>query len=225
MKKTLLLFVAALVAAFTLSAFPLLGGNSPAVGLEGRSDFFFNADSRLGIDEVSDAGHASRFTPVGSRTILVGRQAPAGWLRFTVPASDLGPGYGDAKAGETRAPVASCRARAFPSSSIMSISISGMTGPSNEVVKRGAKASRRPGDAYSRFFIFELPRSVNEGNPAIRLLSRRARYPMCHSTSTSRRASTSPGGSGFDYIAYGLLYGHSSGHGALQLFPLPFAER
>jgi len=118
MKKTLLLFVAALVAAFTLSAFPLLGGNSPAVGLEGRSDFFFNADSRLGIDEVSDAGHASRFTPVGSRTIWVGRQAPAGWLRFPVPASDLGPGYGDAKAGETRAPVASCRARAFPSSSI-----------------------------------------------------------------------------------------------------------
>jgi len=204
MKKTLLLFVAALVAAFTLSAFPLLGGNSPAVGLEGRSDFFFNADPRLGIDEVSDAGHASRFTSVGSRTIWVGRQAPAGWLRFTVPASDLGPGYGDAKAGE---PVRQWLLVVRPSFSIIldhvDLYIPREDGTFDEV-KSGAKASRRPGEPYSRFFVFELPPEAYEGKPCYLRLASATDVSLNFDLETSLDFARREG---LDYIAYGLLYG------------------
>ncbi len=204
MKKKLLIFVAALAAVFTLSAFPLLPGNAPEVSLESQSDFFFNADPRLGIDEVSNAGHASRFTPVGGRTIWVGRQAPAGWLRFTIPSSDLGPGYGYAKADES---VRQWLLVVRPSFSIIldhvDFYIPRGDGTFDEV-KSGAKATRPPGEPYSRFFVFELPPEAVEGNPCYLRIASATDVSLNFGLETSLGFARREG---VDYIAYGLLYG------------------
>lgn len=204
MKKKLLFLVVALAVAFTLSAFPLPQGDASAMGLESRSDFFFNADPRLGIGEVSRPGYASRFTPADGRLLWVGRQAPAGWLRFTIPASDLGPGYGNAKAGE---PLRQWLLVVRPSFSIIldhvDLYIPRGDGSFDEI-KAGAKAARRPGEPNSRFFVFELPAEAFVGNPCYLRLASATDVSLNFGLETSLGFARREG---VDYIAYGLLYG------------------
>ena len=204
MKKVFPFILAAMEAVLSLSAFPVSVDNHAAIGLEEKSGFFFNADPRLGIIDVAAEAEAVNFSPIGNRLIWVGRNAPAAWLRFTIPVSELGVGY---SGGKNDKAVSQWLLVVRPSFSIILDHVDVYIPRSDggfEEFKSGAKKDVRPGEPYSRYFVFELPPGAFEGKPCyIRLESATdvsVNFDLETSLDFARREV-------LDYSAYGILYG------------------
>lgn len=208
MKSFFLLFFAAVSLATQVAAASPAQEARSVIHLEERSEFYFDADPDLNIDEVSQKAVSPRFAPVAGRKIWVGRNAPAAWLRFAVPTGELGPGYGGAPgSADSGAPVSQWLLIVRPSFSIILDHVDfyvPRTDGSFEEIRAGAKAERRASEPHSRFFVFELPPGAFEGKPCYIRLSSATDVQVEFSLQTSvgfARAES------INYIAYGLLYG------------------
>lgn len=199
----LLLFFASFLG-FRSGAAPLPEGTRSIIHLDERSDFFFDANPELGITDVSKPGLAPRFTPVDGRMIWVGENAPAAWLRFTIPAAELDSGHGNPGAGS---PASQWILVARPSFSIIldSVSLYVPRGDGSfEEMKSGALAERRPGEPLSRYFVFELPPGAFGGDPCYLRLSSRTDVKVSLDIETAIGFAQREGR---EYVVYGILYG------------------
>ena len=157
------------------------------------ADLLLGADPGLGIEELSADPADPRFTPVAGRQVYSGRDAPATWLRFSLDGA--GSGGGDWLL-EVR-----------PSFSIILDEASlflPVPGGGYAETKAGARLRARPGEAPSRYFLFELPASALSGAPCyLRLASEtdvETRVFAWPALAYARRALA-------EGAAYGLIYG------------------
>lgn len=218
MKKVILLLFAAGFLDLPLAAAPFSGGGRPVIHLEERSGFYFDADPRLDIAEVSGEAMSSRFTPVAGRTIWTGKTAPAAWLRFVVPTPEPGDGYDGGAEGKK--PVSQWLLVVRPSFSIIldhvDFYVPRRDGGFDEI-SSGAKAAMRPSEPRSRFFVFELPPGAFEGKPCYLRLSSVTDVEVNLDLETSVGFAQSES---IGYITYGLLYGTLLAMILYSLFPL-----
>jgi two-component system, sensor histidine kinase LadS len=205
MKKMLILLLAFAFFGSQPAAAASSEEDRTTIHLEGMSDFYFNALPALGIGEVSDKALSANFTPVAGRQIWVGKKAPAAWLRFTVPTKELGAGYNGSADGNQA--VSQWILVVRPSFSIILDHVD-LYVPRNdgsyEKVSSGAKVVPRAGEPYSRFFVFGLSPGAFMGKPCYLRLSSGTDVEVKIDLETGVGFAQHEG---FDYFAYGLVYG------------------
>lgn len=168
-KKRFAFFLASIVFAAAAWAAPganhaLSGTSSAAIDIGRGADIYFNADPALTITDMGSGALGERFTPASGRLLWVGRDAPAAWLRFPLPA----PPVGEAIPRQRLLVVK-------PSFSIV-LDHADLYLPKAEggyvEIKAGALAAARRGEPRSRNYVFELPAGLAEGAPCyLRLAS------------------------------------------------------
>lgn len=203
-KNVVVLLLFAVFLGMQPGAAPLSEGKRSIIQLDEESDFFFNASSELGIADVSGAELAPRFTPVDGRMIWVGESAPAAWLRFTIPVSELDSAQ---KTPGTGAPASQWLLVVRPSFSIIleHVSLYVPRGDGSfEEIRSGAQAERRPDEPRSRFFAFELPSGAFEGQPCYIRLSGNTDVKVNFYIETAISFAQREGR---EYMAFGFLYG------------------
>ncbi|HWP68969.1 MAG TPA: 7TM diverse intracellular signaling domain-containing protein, partial [Rectinemataceae bacterium] len=204
MKKILFMLLAIVFFDAHLAASPFIKGGRPAIHLEDISEFYFDADPGLGISDVSAEVNSSRFTPVAGRMIWVGKKAPAAWLRFVVPTSELANGHDGAEGSKS---LSQWLLVVRPSFSIILDHVDFFVprgDGSFDEIRSGAKAAVWPSEPQSRFFAFELPSGAFEGKPCYLRLSSETDVEVNFDIETSVGFGQSEG---LSYIVYGIIYG------------------
>ena len=177
-KKLIALFFASLVLAATLCAAPGAGqapGEAPpaAIDIGEGADAYLDADPALGIVDIASGAIDQRFTPASGRLLWVGREAPAAWLRFAIPAAALA-GSQPCAAGAEATP-RQWLLVVKPSFSIIldhAVLYVPKTDGGYAELASGALAAERRGEPRSRNYVFELPASAFRGGPCyLRLAS------------------------------------------------------
>jgi len=200
MKKFIFLVLSVVFICSHPGAAPSSQEGRQTINLEERSGFYFNADPGLGIAEVSGEAISSRFTPVSGRMIWVGKKAPAAWLRFVVPTSELDDADGIK-------PVSQWFLVVRPSFSIIldHVALYVPRGDGNfDEISSGAKVAPRFSEPHSRFFVFELPPGAFEGKACYLRLSSGTDVEVGFDLETSIGFAQSEG---LGYFVYGLMYG------------------
>ena len=139
---------------------------SSIIDLAHISDYYFDADPALEIDEVSAPEFSSHFSPVGGRPIWTGKHAPASWLRFTIPLDRLGPGYGLGSKAEDR--TIQWLLLVKPSFSIILDHVELYVPRPEGGFDRfalGARVKSDPTEPPSRYYFFTLPPEAFRGEP------------------------------------------------------------
>lgn len=136
------------------------------IDLEKISDYYFDADPALGIDEVSAPEFSGRFSPVSGRPVWTGKHAPASWLKFTIPLDRLGPGYGPGSNAEDRA--VQWLLLVKPSFSIILDRVEFYVPRAEGGFDRfdvGAQVKSDPAAPHSRYYCFSLPAGAFREKP------------------------------------------------------------
>jgi hypothetical protein len=175
------------------------------INLEQISDYYFDADPALGIDEVSVPEFSSHFSPVGKRPIWAGKHAPASWLRFTIPLDKLGPGYGPDGDAENR--TVQWLLFVKPSFSIILDQVELYVPRSEGGFDRfalGARLKSNLAEPRSRFYAFSLPAGAFRGRPCYLRISSATDVLMNIELITVTRFAEEQTRS---FLGHGLLFG------------------
>jgi diguanylate cyclase (GGDEF)-like protein len=175
------------------------------INLEKISDYYFDADPTLGIEEVSSPEFSSHFSPVGGRPVWTGKHAPASWLKFTIPLDRLGPGYGPESNAEDRA--VQWLLLVKPSFSIILDNIEFYVPRSDGGFDRfvlGARIKSAPAEPHSRYYFFSLPAGALRGKPCYLRISSTTDVLMNIELVT---ASSFVQEQARSFLGYGLLFG------------------
>ncbi|MCE1196238.1 sensor domain-containing diguanylate cyclase [bacterium] len=177
-KKLLAFFFSSLVLAATLCAAPGAGQAAKeappaAIDLGAGADLYFDADPALGIADMASGAFDKHFTPTAGRLLWVGREAPAAWLRFSIPEAVLAGSQPCADGAEVTPRQWLLVVK--PSFSIIldraALYVPKAGGGYAELTS-GALAAERGGEPRSRNYVFELPASAFGGGPCyLRLAS------------------------------------------------------
>lgn len=222
-----LALVIVLIAALALPSFAQSGGIQEAVAIDTQgtiplqtiAELYLNADPAITVGELADKGSAPLFSPAEGKMITVGAKNPVAWLRFAMPQALRS---GPAGAGE-KSPAASSRPQSQwllivkPSFSIILDQLELYVPAADggfESFATGALRKPFPGEASSRYFVFQLPPAAFEGEYCYLRLSSTmdVRVDVFLETSLVR---------GFldkrDFLLYGVLFGVI---GAMLLYSL-----
>ncbi len=173
-KKILPVFFCSLIAVAAAWAAPgaihaLSEAPSAPIDLGEDAYIYFNADPGLGISEIASGALDERFTPVSGRLLWTGREAPAAWLRFSIPETALpGAELGTAVGAAGDATPRQWLLVVKPSFSIIldhaDLYVPKAGGGYAEI-DAGALAAERAGEPRSRNYVFELPAGAISGAP------------------------------------------------------------
>jgi diguanylate cyclase (GGDEF)-like protein len=175
-----------------------------AIDLATRMDMYLGAPLELGIGEASSPAMAGRFSPAAGRQVWTGRAAPATWLRFSISGAEL-EAIVAAGRGERPSPAVQWILVLEPSFSIIldraELYIPLRSGGFQRIAA-GAMVPRRPFEAPSRHFVFELPADAFDGSPCYLRIS--------SSRDVEARLFLEPAlerNEGREYAVYGIIYG------------------